>query len=127
MYYRRTRRHDVPLITEVRILPEKETPSPFDKYWNKVAHAINPIGEKRFLWYRAEKTWRDMTETQRRNDLITEIDVLFGSDVPWYGFEKADKAAFDGDDRVQPVWVTYRKGVKRTSIMSIFVRLLFGH
>ena len=116
VYYRRTRRHDIPLVTDLRVLPEKETPSPFSSAWTRVAHPINPFGEKRYLWYKAEKTWREMTEAEHKNDLITEIDVLFGSDQPWYGFERVDRATYDGDRRREPVWLTYRKGIKRTYI-----------
>nr|VWO97910.1 Zn(2)-C6 fungal-type domain-containing protein [Ganoderma boninense] len=112
VYYRRTRRHDIPLVTDVRVLPDKETPSPFSSAWIRVAHPINPSGEKRYLWYKAEKTWREMTEAERKNDLITEIDVLFGSDQPWYGFERVDRATYDGDGRREAVWLTYRKGTK---------------
>ncbi|TBU30138.1 Metallo-dependent phosphatase [Dichomitus squalens] len=112
VYYRRTRRHDIPLVTEIRVLPEKETPSPFSQSWIKVAHPLNPFGEKRYLWYNAEKTWRDMTDAERKSDLITEIDVLFGSDQPWYGFERVQQATYDGGGPREPVWLTYRKGVK---------------
>ena len=115
MYYRRTRRHDIPLVTELRVLPEKETPSPFSESWVKVAHPLNPFGEKRYLWHKAEKTWRDMTDAERKNDLVTEIDVLFGSDQPWYGFDKVQQATYDGSELREPVWLTYRKGIKRKS------------
>ncbi|OJT14478.1 hypothetical protein TRAPUB_8978 [Trametes pubescens] len=112
VFYRRTRRHDIPLVTELRVLPDKETPSPFSSAWNRVAHPINPAGEKRYLWYKTDRTWRDMTEAERRTDIVTEIDVIFGSDEPWYGFDRANAAAFDGTDKKEPVWLTYRKGVK---------------
>ena len=102
-------------MTELRVLPEKETPSPFSESWVKVAHPLNPFGEKRYLWYKAEKTWRDMTDAERKNDLVTEIDVLFGSDQPWYGFEKVQQATYDGSELREPVWLTYRKGIKRKS------------
>ncbi|KAI0832144.1 Metallo-dependent phosphatase [Trametes gibbosa] len=112
VFYRRTRRHDIPLVTELRILPERETPSPFTSAWKKAAYPISPTGEKRYLWYKTDRAWRDMTEAERRFDIVTEIDVLFGSDDPWYGFEKVGVSAFDGKDKKLPVWLTYRKGVK---------------
>ncbi|RDX54151.1 Metallo-dependent phosphatase [Lentinus brumalis] len=112
VYYRRTRRHDIPLITELRVLPDKETPSPFSHAWKRVAYPVSPRGDKRYLWYKAEKTWREMTEAERKNSLVTEIDVLFGSDQPWYGFEKVDQAVYDGMRNIEPVWLTYRKGIK---------------
>ncbi|KAI0774766.1 Metallo-dependent phosphatase [Trametes elegans] len=112
VFYRRTRRHDIPLVTEIRILPDKESPSPFSIAWKKVAHPINPSGERRYLWYKADQTWRDMTDAERRNNIVTEIDVLFGQDDPWYGFEKVNRATFDGTTRFEPVWLTYRRGIK---------------
>ncbi|KAI0630843.1 Metallo-dependent phosphatase [Trametes polyzona] len=112
VFYRRTRRHDIPLVTELRVLPEKETPSPFSSAWHRVAHPISPGGETRYLWYKADRTWREMTDAQRKNDIVTEIDVLFGSDDPWYGFEKVDRATYDGSNKKEPVWLTYRKGIK---------------
>ncbi len=122
MFYRRTRRHDIPLVTELRVLPDKETPSPFSSAWNRVAHPINPAGEKRYLWYKTDRTWRDMTEAERRTDIVTEIDVLFGSDEPWYGFDRANAAAFDGTNKKEPVWLTYRKGVKRACNVTLPMR-----
>lgn len=118
MFYRRTRRHDIPLVSEIRVLRDKETPSPFSSAWTRVSHPINPAGEKRYLWYKTDRTWRDMTEAERRTDIVTEIDVLFGSDEPWYGFEKVNAATFDGTDKKEPVWLTYRKGVKRACNVS---------
>ncbi|KAI0714201.1 Metallo-dependent phosphatase [Cerioporus squamosus] len=112
VYYRRTRRHDIPLITELRVLSDKETPSPFGPAWQRVTYPISPRGDKRYLWYKAEKTWREMTEAERKSNIVTEIDVLFGSDQPWYGFEKVDRAAYDGMRNIEPVWLTYRKGIK---------------
>ena len=111
VYYRRTRRHDIPLVTDLLVLPDSTTPS--GAGWQRVKTSVSPRGEKRFLWYKAEKPWRDMTEAERKNDLVTELDVLFGADTPWYGFERIDRAAFDGDDKVEPVWLTYRKGIRR--------------
>ncbi len=78
-----------------------------------MAYPVSPRGDKRYLWYKAEKTWREMTEAERKNSLVTEIDVLFGSDQPWYGFEKVDQAVYDGMRNIEPVWLTYRKGIKR--------------
>ncbi|OBZ66763.1 putative inactive purple acid phosphatase 29, partial [Grifola frondosa] len=112
VYYRRTRRHDIPLVTALAILPDRETPSPFSAGWKKVSHPINPRGEKRYLWYKAEKNIRQMSDTERRDQLVTEIDVTFGEDTPWYGFEKLPTAAYDGNSMLESVWLAYRKGVK---------------
>jgi hypothetical protein len=33
-------------------------------------------------------TAREMTDAERKNDLITELDITYGEGIPWYGFEK---------------------------------------
>ncbi|KAH9942026.1 Metallo-dependent phosphatase [Amylocystis lapponica] len=113
IYYRRTRRHDIPLVTDLRVLPERETPSPFGPSWHKVSRSVSPSGEKLYLWYKAEKTTRDLTTAEKQNDLVTEIDVLFGEDRPWYGFEKLPRPVLERKPAMlrESAWITYRKGV----------------
>ncbi|KAI0917949.1 hypothetical protein AcV5_002750 [Taiwanofungus camphoratus] len=114
IYYRRTRRHDIPLVTDLRILPDKETPSPFSDAWHKVSRSISPAGEKLYLWYKTEKTLAQMSANEQQNELVTELDVLFGDDQPWYGFEKLDRPVLEQKAIIkrESVWITYRKGVK---------------
>lgn len=51
---------------------------------------------------------------EEKNNIITEIDILFGEDRPWYGFEKLEPPVTpEEEDRVSSVYVTYRRGVKR--------------
>ncbi|PCH44068.1 Metallo-dependent phosphatase [Wolfiporia cocos MD-104 SS10] len=113
IYYRRTRRHDIPLVTDLRILAENETPSPFSSTWHRVSHQVSPSGEKLYLWYKAEKTLAQMSARERQDELITEIDVLFGDDQPWYGFTRLDPPVSEGTRLLQreSVWITYRRGV----------------
>jgi len=114
IYYRRTRRLDVPVITEMKLLPPDEEAPPSEE-WHKVSHSIrdgimhtDPI----YLWYRKGKTLREMDEGERQN-IITEIDILFGEDRPWYGFEKLEPAPTpEQPGRLDSVYVTYRRGVK---------------
>lgn len=102
-------------MTELQILGENETPSPDSSYWKKVPHVVSPHGAKRYLWYKLEKTLSQLSQDQRQNLLVTEIDVLFGDDIPWYGFERVNGAALEGKEGAveQSVWLTYRRGVKR--------------
>lgn len=118
VYYRRTRRLDIPIITDIRILPEKETPSPFGPGWYKVSKPVSPRGPKLFLWYYKNQTLSDMSAAQRQNDLITEIDVTYGDDQPWYGFERLERPIAEGNEgkKLESVWLTVRKGVKRAYI-----------
>lgn len=123
IYYRRTRRHDIPLVTDLRILPDKETPSPFSDAWHKVSRSISPAGEKLYLWYKTEKTLAQMSANEQQNELVTELDVLFGDDQPWYGFEKLDRPVLEQKAIIkrESVWITYRKGVKRESDLVVSI------
>lgn len=115
VYYRRTRRLDVPLITEVRVLPEHETPSPFSNNWYKVARPISPRGQNLYLWYFKDKTLGEMSNEEKQNKLITELDVTYGDDAPWPGFEKLNRPVADNDasKKLLSVWLSVRRGVKR--------------
>ena len=120
IYYRRTRRLDVPLITEVKLLPEGEAPESMSDAWHKVpksartgAASLAPL----FLWYKAEKSAQEMTDAERKNDLITELDVIYGEGVPWYGFERLSPPTTpEIKNRRQSVYITFRRGVKRTCL-----------
>jgi hypothetical protein len=50
--------------------------------------------------------------TEERAQIITEIDILYGEDVPWYGFEKLEPATMPETSKVEATWLTYRRGVK---------------
>ncbi len=121
VYYRRTRRLDIPLITDIRILPEKETPSPFSSQWSKVSRPVSPRGETLYLWYYKNKTLSEMSNAEKQNNLITEIDVTYGDSDAWYGFEKLERpvASKDEGKKLESVWLTTRKGVQRTFLMHM--------
>lgn len=113
MYYRRTRRLDIPLITGIQLLPDKDTPT--DGTWTKVGRSIRDgvSGEPPlYLWYRTGKFGKDMTAQEKQDDLITEIDISYGSDRPWYGFQKLEPSVTIEKGRVQTEWITYRTGVQ---------------
>ena len=63
-----------------------------------------------------------MSQEERQNELVTEIDVLFGEDRPWYGFERVEGPALQGQEEgtEQSVWLTFRRGVKRESMIMLF-------
>ncbi|KAJ8095182.1 Phosphatase dcr2 [Marasmius tenuissimus] len=113
IYYRRTRRQDIKLVTNITILPENTEPWPVEG-WQKASTSLRsgwrapPV----FLWYQATKSAAEMT-SQERNSMITEIDLLFGDDVPWYGFEKVEPPTLEGEPgKVESTWITVRRGVK---------------
>ena len=101
------------MVTDIRVLPEKQTPSPFDGNWVRVSNSVSPRGQKLYLWYYRGKTLSEMTAAERRNDLITEIDVTYGDNRPWYGFEKLEPPVAPKEGKSESVWLTVRKGVKR--------------
>ncbi|EGO20526.1 hypothetical protein SERLADRAFT_476793 [Serpula lacrymans var. lacrymans S7.9] len=115
IYYRRTRRLDIPLVTDFQLLPAGESPTPLTDPWVKVDHSVrdgvmrtDPI----YLWYRTGKTLREMS-AEEKQQLVTEVDVLYGEDRPWYGFEKLEPAITpEQEGRLESVWMTYRRGVK---------------
>lgn len=69
-----------------------------------------------YLWYRVGKTAGEMTAEEKAN-IITEIDVAFGEDDPWYGFEKIQPPTMSANGNVQPVHIAIRRGVKRELII----------
>ncbi|THH27295.1 hypothetical protein EUX98_g6887 [Antrodiella citrinella] len=119
LYYRRTRRLDVPLITALRVLPEGDIPfdpsssAEISSTWRKVDHAVSPRGQKLFLWYRADKNLQEMSNAEK-GQLITEIDVTYGDDNPWYGFERLERPVAPRVEitKMEAVWLTIRRGVK---------------
>ncbi|KAJ8482432.1 hypothetical protein ONZ45_g14949 [Pleurotus djamor] len=117
VYYRRTRRLDIPLIDDLQLLAEGEEPENKPSgQWNKVSRSLRdgvPHTPKLFLWYHTGKTLKEMTTEERQRDLVTEIDVLYGEGIPWYGFQKLDPLITTGQEgRVEQVALAFRKGVR---------------
>jgi hypothetical protein len=75
-----------------------------------------------YLWYRIGKTSREMTPEEKKQDVITELDVLFGEDRPWYGFQKVQTPIHsEVERRLESVWLTYRKAVQRQFTFFMFI------
>ncbi|KAJ7504439.1 Metallo-dependent phosphatase-like protein [Mycena galericulata] len=113
IYYRRTRRQDVNLITDIKLYSESESPSPSES-WTKVPLSLRsgvtgvpPL----YMWYQVGKTSGNMTPAERDN-IITELDVLYGDDIPWYGFEKLEPPTLLHRGYSENTWLTMRRGVK---------------
>ncbi|KAJ6518748.1 Metallo-dependent phosphatase-like protein [Mycena sanguinolenta] len=112
LFYRRTRRQDINLITDIKLYSKSESPS--SEGWEKVPLSLRtgimgapPL----YLWYQVGKTSAEMTTTERSN-IITELDVLYGDDIPWYGFEKLEPATMLHGGKKESTWLTMRRGVK---------------
>ncbi|KAF7430650.1 hypothetical protein PC9H_006359 [Pleurotus ostreatus] len=117
IYYRRTRRQDIPLIDDVLLLGDaEEPPARPDGSWQRVSRSTRDgvvHVPKLFLWYHLGKTLQEMTNEERQKDLITELDILYGENPPWFGFSKVDPPiTAEQEGRIQSVWLTYRRGVK---------------
>ncbi|KAF9563975.1 Metallo-dependent phosphatase [Agrocybe pediades] len=113
IYYRRTRRQDINLITELRLYSENQQPETLEN-WHKVEtstragmYGLSPL----YLWYRVGKTAGEMTSEERGN-IITELDLLYGQDIPWYGFNKLEPPTLEPGKKVEATWITFRRGVK---------------
>ncbi|KAG6810005.1 hypothetical protein H0H92_013730 [Tricholoma furcatifolium] len=113
IYYRRTRRQDIELITDIVLLGDNQEPTS-PGTWTRVdtslrygIYGASPL----YLWYRIGNTAGEMTAVER-SSIITELDVLYGEDVPWYGFEKLEPPTMPEKGAIQATWITYRRGVK---------------
>lgn len=122
LYYRRTRRRDVPLVSDIKLLAPGLTPSG-DGDWVKAKLSLRD-GVVRspplFLWYLKGKTLQDISEVERQS-LITELDVVYGDGDPWYGFERLSPPTTEKSARAESVSITMRRGVKRAFIVPIKV------
>ncbi|KAF8266128.1 Metallo-dependent phosphatase-like protein [Lactarius quietus] len=99
LYYRRTRRRDVTLISDIQLLSADDTPSG-NGNWTKAALSL-----------RDGVTLADMSEDERQS-LITELDVIYGDGDPWYGFEKLTPPTMQKSAKIESVSITIRHGVK---------------
>jgi len=116
LYYRRSRRLDIPLITEIQLLPKSTEPSgAHQEKWKRASRSLRDgvMGsDPLYLWYKLGPTAQELSESGRQS-LITELDILYGKDRSWFGFKKLDAAINEGrKGKVDPVWLTIREGVK---------------
>lgn len=49
---------------------------------------------------------------EEKAKIITELDVLYGEDTPWYGFEKIEPPTLSERKNTESTWITFRRGVK---------------
>ncbi|PAV20053.1 Metallo-dependent phosphatase [Pyrrhoderma noxium] len=117
VYYRRSRRLDVDLVDDIVLLPKGEEPTTQDK-WVMVPVSLRdgvPRVPPLFLWYKLGPRMSYMSGEQKTN-IITELDVLFGDDRPWYGFERLTPPTTEATAHLDSAWLTYRRGVKPVPI-----------
>lgn len=83
LWYRRSRRLDVPLITSLLILADDEIellPEP-KSLWHKapgsLVDGVRGGGKDVYLWYRLRPPLTDATDDEEIENVITELDGLF--------------------------------------------------
>lgn len=82
IWYRRSRRLDVPLITSLLVLADDEIdllPEP-KRMWHKapgsLADGVRGRVKDVYLWYRLRPPLTDATEDEEIEDVITELDGM---------------------------------------------------
>nr|XP_019008286.1 uncharacterized protein I206_06841 [Kwoniella pini CBS 10737]OCF47067.1 hypothetical protein I206_06841 [Kwoniella pini CBS 10737] len=159
LYYRRTRRLDVELITDLRILPEplpEEMIELENEGWYKAQGDLHsgvwPTQSESRLWYKTKSQgWNDIWKKSKKKqideeispsddvipedsgetssggvteiqngesskveygDYITEVDIVYGDDEPFFGFERigGDKVMEGKKGRWESVDIAIRKG-----------------
>jgi hypothetical protein len=101
VYYRRTRRLDVPLITDLRVIPE---PVP-DGIW--------PAQPVMRLWYKlSDQSARKRQGIAEDDQIITELDIVYGDSEPFFGFQRVQggKVLDEKAGKWESVDLAFRKG-----------------
>lgn len=124
MFYRRSRRLDVDLITDIAVLKDNKEDhlSPPREAWHRASTSltdgVRPKQPRLNLWYKLRPPVSLVSEDKAIEEVITEIDVLYGEGRPWYGFQKTNREIMKATAKTDSVWLTYRKGVKRKTYIS---------
>lgn len=95
---------------EVDLIPEPK--SVWHKAPGSLTDGVYPNQPNVYLWYKLRPPLQDVTDDEEIQEVITEIDVLYGDGRPWYGFQRMDKEVTVGKRGKDSVWLTYRRGVK---------------
>lgn len=122
MYYRRTRRLDVPLIDDIQVHPDPPPASFNPEGWVKASGDLHsgtwPTQPELRMWYHTRKpnspggvASDHLSPREDRKEIITEIDLLYGEGPPFFGFERAvgDLIMKSEGHRWEQVSLTYRR------------------
>jgi hypothetical protein len=122
IYYRRTRRLDVPLITDLRVVPEPvpETLSSDLEGWTQAEGDLHdgiwPSQPTMRLWYKV--TDQSLLLDGKRqgmtseDQIITELDIVYGDAEPFFGFQRVQggKVLDEKAGKWESVDLAYRRG-----------------
>jgi hypothetical protein len=110
IWYRRSRRLDVPLITSLLILADDEMdliPEPKESWHKSPGSLVDGVSSEKdlFLWYKLRPPLQDETEDQELEEIITEIDGwYFGIHIErTSGSSVVPYSSFRG--RTPPLWI----------------------
>lgn len=100
MFYRRTRRLDTPLISDIRVVSEPVPDTLQDDLtgWIKASGDLHsgiwPTQKESRIWYKLqEQSWandRRQGMSLDFGEIVTEVDVVYGDDEPFYGFSRVN-------------------------------------
>jgi hypothetical protein len=121
VYYRRTRRLDVPLITDLRVVPEPVPDTLIGDLegWiqakGDLHDGIWPKQPVMRLWYKLDHS--DGTEKRQgmvgtEEGIITELDIVYGDAEPFFGFQRVQggKILDEKPGKWESVDLAYRRG-----------------
>jgi hypothetical protein len=122
IFYRRTRRLDVPLITDLRVVPEPvpETLSSDLEGWTQAEGDLHdgiwPSQPTMRLWYKV--TDQSLLLDGKRqgmtseDQIITELDIVYGDAEPFFGFQRVQggKVLDEKAGKWESVDLAYRRG-----------------
>jgi hypothetical protein len=111
VWYRRTRRLDADLITDLKLLPDPPPKGEDLAGWTEASGDLRTGTWSRRpslrLWYktRSPKSAADM---ESHTDIITELSAHFGGGDPFFGFERVrGQNVSEGEHAVELI---YRRG-----------------
>jgi hypothetical protein len=116
IYYRRTRRLDVPLITDLRVVPEPvpDTLSSDLEGWTMAKGDLHDG-----IWPKqpVSRLWYKLSDQRKRQDIeaegiITELDIIYGDAEPFFGFQRVQggKILDEKAGKWESVDLAYRRG-----------------
>lgn len=100
------------LIDDILLLGDNESP-PDSEGWTKSSTSLRRgviRVEPLYLWYHTSKTSAEMSADEKAN-IITELDIIYGDDMPWYGFERIEPMTLPSA-KFENTWLTIRRGIK---------------
>jgi hypothetical protein len=119
VYYRRTRRLDVPLITDLRVVPEPvpDTLASGLEGWTSAKGDLHdgiwPAQPVMRLWYKlSDQSARKRQGIAEDDQIITELDIVYGDSEPFFGFQRVQggKVLDEKAGKWESVDLAFRKG-----------------